>query len=450
MRQRSLLTRGIVDYDRQIFRSSKVISMQRYLRLLRENPEYTKLWFAQVISLTGDWFNTIVLIGLVTQYSGNSALAISLYLTLRVLPPLLLGPFAGVLLDRFNRKHILMWSNILRAVIVPFYLLANSPETIWIIYVVTIAQFTLSTVFEPGQGAILPALVKPDDIVEGNTLFSVTWSVMLALGAILGGIFAFFFGTQAALLADAATFAIAGTLVWSITYDPVKGRKLSKEIEIDKTTEEDTSFFEGLRFVRDTPQMAAALFVKFGQSLGNIDTLLSVFATQIFVIGNNGELSQAILWSALGFGALIGPMLTNRVNDGSVTKMRRLINIGFILLLGSWVILGFANSLLLVALAVLVRAMGGSINWTYSNVIIQKTSPDAKLGRMFSIDTVGFYFATLVSTIIHGWLIDMLGNEYLVWIIFGTFLVGLIPASIWFWIVPKLEESEAIVAPIGD
>ncbi len=427
--------------------------MQRYWQLLRGNPEYTKLWLAQVISLTGDWFNTIVLIGLVTQYSGNSALAISLYLTLRVLPPLILGPFAGVLLDRFNRKNILMWSNVLRAVVVPFYLLANSPETIWIIYVVTIAQFTLSTVFEPGQGAILPALVKPEDIVEGNTLFSVTWSVMLALGAILGGVFAFIFGAQAALVADAATFAIAGALVWSIAYDPVKGRRLTKALDHEKSEEEDTSFVEGLRFVRNTPQMAAALFVKFGQSLGNVDTLLSVFATQIFVIGANGELSQAILWSALGFGALIGPMLTNTVNDGTVTKMRRLINIGFVLLLGSWIIMGFANSLLLVASAILVRAMGGSINWTYSNVIIQKTAPDAKLGRMFSIDTAGFYFATLVSTIIHGWLIDMLGNDYIIWIIVGTFLVGLIPASVWFWAVPKLEameQQDAVFALSGD
>ncbi|MGJ3238373.1 MAG: MFS transporter [Anaerolineae bacterium] len=416
--------------------------MQRYLRLLQDNPEYAKLWFAQVISLTGDWFNTIVLIGLVTLYSDNSALAISLFLTLRVLPPLLFGPFAGVLLDRFNRKHILMWSNYLRALIVPLYLLASGPETLWVLYVVTIAQFTLSTVFEPGQGAILPALVKPSDIVEGNTLFSVTWSVMLALGAILGGVFAFVFGAEAALIADAITFAIAGMLVMSINYDPEEGRKLAKAVELETGIKEDTSFREGLRYVRKTPQMAAALFVKFGQSFGNIDTLLSVFATQLFVIGTNGELSQALLWSALGFGALIGPMITNLFNDGSVEKMRRLITIGFVMLAGSWLLLGVANSLILIAFAVLVRAMGGSINWTYSNVIIQKSAPDAKLGRMFSIDTAGFYFATLVSTLAHGWLIDMLGTDHLSWIIYGTMVVSVIPMLIWMWIVPRLETME--------
>lgn len=417
--------------------------MQRYLRLLRDNPEYAKLWFAQVISLTGDWFNTIVLIGLVTQYSGNSALAISLFLTLRVLPPLVLGPFAGVLLDRFNRKHILMWSNLLRAIVVPLYLFANSPETLWILYMVTIAQFTLSTVFEPGQGAILPALVKANDIVEGNTLFSVTWSVMLALGAILGGIFAYIFGAEAALLADAATFAIAGLLVMTINYDPEEGRRLAKALEEETGIVEDTSFKEGLRYIRNTPQILATLFVKFGQSFGNVDTLLSVFATQIFVIGTNGELSQAILWSALGFGALTGPMLSNIVNDGTVKKMRRLIGIGFVMMAISWLIMGFANSLFLVAAAIMGRAMGGSINWTYSNVIIQKTAPDAKLGRMFSIDTAGFYFATLVSTIVYGWLIDWLGNENLIWIIIGSFFVSLIPAAIWFWTVAKLEKIES-------
>ncbi len=417
--------------------------MQGYLRLLRENPEYAKLWFAQVISLTGDWFNTIVLIGLVTEYSGNSALAISLFFTLRVLPPLLLGPVAGVLLDRFNRKHILMWSNFLRAIVVPIYLLANGPDTIWIIYLVTVAQFTLSTVFEPGQGAILPSLVKPDDIVEGNTLFSITWSVMLALGAILGGVFAYIFGAEAALIADAITFAIAGLLIMWIQYDPEEGRKLAKALELETGIAEDTSFMEGLRYVRKTPQMAAALFVKFGQSLGNVDTLLSVFATQIFVIGTNGEISQAILWSALGFGAILGPVLANTVNDGSVRKMRRLIGNSFILMAIAWLIMGFGNSLWIIALAILIRAMGASTSWTYSNVIIQKSAPDAKLGRMFSLDTAGFYFATMVSTIIYGSLIDWLGNENLQWIIFGSLIVGLIPTAIWYWIVPQLEKMEA-------
>jgi MFS family permease len=427
--------------------------MQLYWRLLRDNPEYAKLWFAQVISLLGDWFNTVVLSSMVARFSDGSGFAISIFLMLRVLPPLIVGPFAGVLLDSFNRKHLLIASNLLRAMIVPLYLLSTGAETLWIIYAVTTAQFALSAIFEPGQGAIIPALIKPDDIVEANTLINITWSVMLSVGAILGGIFAFMFGATSALLADAITFAFAGAILIWMNYEPEQGRKLQKAIAVEKVNEEDTSFMEGLRYIRRTPQIAAALFVKFGQSVGNIDTLLTIFATQLFLINGNSELSLGILYSALGLGALIGPIMINLVNDGSVKRMRRLIMLGFIFSLLSWPILGWAGSLITVAIAIFIRAMGGSINWTYSSIIIQKTAPDAKLGRMFSLDMVGFYFSTVVSTLAHGALVDWLGIEQLSWIIWGTLLVGSIPAIIWFLIVPKLEAMEtkpANLAIAGD
>ena len=418
-----------------------------YIRLLRRNPEYAKLWIAQVISLTGDWFNTIVLLGLVNEYSSGSGIAISLFLILRAIPPLIVAPMAGVLLDRFNRRNLLIASNLLRAVIVPMYLLANSPETLWIIYVVTVAQFTLSAIFEPGQTAIIPALMQPDDIIEGNTLLSITWSVMLAAGAIVGGIFAYYFGTTAALLADAVTFAIAGALILWVQYDPqqVHEREKAKRGE---TTSEDTSFMEGLRYLRRTPQMLAALFVKFGMSLTSVDILLTVFATQVFVIGARGEISQAILWSAFGFGAWIGPILTNIVNDGSVKHMRRLIGLGFMMALLAWPLLAWSPSIAVVALAMFVRAMGGSINWTYSNVIIQTTAPDAKLGRMFSLDWFAFHLAVIAASLTYGTLIDILEIERINWIIWGMLLVALIPVLIWYWAVTKLEAIEAQEARI--
>jgi len=149
------------------------------------------------------------------------------------------------------------------------------------------------------------------------------------------------------------------------------------------------------------------------------------------------------LWSAFGFGALIGPILANRVNDGSVKQLRRLVAVGFGLIVIGWPVLGLSTTLAMVTVAFFIRAMGGSINWTYSNVIIQKTAPDAKLGRMFSIDMAGFQLATVISTMLHGWLIDIFGVEQINIVIWGTMFVSLIPASIWFWLVPRLERMEA-------
>jgi MFS family permease len=177
--------------------------MSDYFKLLRENPDFTRLWLAQVVSLFGDWFSLIVLSALVAQYSAGTewtGLAVSGFLLAHFVPPLILSPWAGVLVDRFDRKRILILSDVSRAVVVALLLLANSPDRLWLIYVLTVIQFALSTVFEPGRSAIMPSLIPNKDLVAANTLSSITWSVMLAVGAITGGVIASLFGTTAALL----------------------------------------------------------------------------------------------------------------------------------------------------------------------------------------------------------------------------------------------------------
>lgn len=427
--------------------------MQQYWRLLRENPEFSKLWVAVVVSLMGDWFSTVVLAALVVQFSEGSGLAVSIFLALRSIAPLIFTPLAGVLLDRFNRKHILIISNIVRAFVVPLYLLASNSDTLWIIYVVTVIHFMLASVSEPGQAALLPSLLKPTAIIEGNTFFSVTWSVMLAVGSFAGAFYAYLFGPTAAILADAVTFALAAGLIAWVNYEPELGRKQQKELEIEAKHEvEDTSFGEGLRYIGKTPEILWALFVKFGQSFANVDTIMTIFGAQIFLIGTQGELSLGALFFALGLGTMAGPILSNRFNDGTVKQMRRLILLGFVFGAIGWPLLGWGASLFIVAIGIFLRGMGASINWTYSNVIIQKTAPDAKLGRMFSMDMLGFYIAATSATLLHGWLIDTLGIENIAWVAWGTFVVAIIPTVVWYFGVQKLESidlEKVQVAPVA-
>lgn len=373
--------------------------MQSYIRLVHDNPNFARLWFAQIISLLGDWFNTIALSVLVAHYSGGSGIAISLYLMLRFLPELLFGPFAGILVDRFDRKLILVYCNFFRMFIVAGFLFASSPDRLWVIYVLTIFQFILSSMFEPAQAAITPALVKRVDLVKANTISSITWSVMLAVGAIIGGIVAQLLGTQVSLMVGASTFGLASLLLTRI--DVPRSQRIAHH-----QNKSDGSFFEGLRFVRHHPNIGLALTVKAGGSIGNMDTLMTLYATQIFIIGSGGQLSLGILYSAFGLGAFLGPMLMNRVNDGSIRRMSALILSGFLLMTIGWGLLGVVSTFGLVILGIGIRAMGSSINWTYSTVIVQKSAPDAYLGRMFSLDFAGFQLVTVISIMAHGWLAD--------------------------------------------
>ncbi len=383
--------------------------MKAYIRLLKDNPSFSFLWGAQVVSLLGDWFNTIVLSTLVSRYSNGSGLAISLFLMARFVPPLFVGPFAGVLVDRFDRKKLLIYSNILRTGVVLAYLLATSPDRLWLIYALTVAQFTLSALFEPGQSAITPSLVKRDDLVAANTLASITWSTMLALGAMIGGAVAAIFGPVVALVIDAITFAVAAALI----------AQIQLVYEDEGNTEESSDeppqrgFMDGLRYLTARPSTAAVLLIKGSSSIGNVDTLMTIYATVIFASLMKSELSLGIMFSAFGLGAILGPLILNIINDGSIVRMRQLVVLGFALIVAGWVILGTAASLAMVSVALMVRAMGGSANWTYSSVIIQKTVPDQYLGRVFSLDMAVFQLSTAISIIGHGLIIDFFRQQAL-------------------------------------
>ena len=216
-----------------------------------EIPTFAHLWSAQVISLFGDWFNTITLLALVAAYSPeNKGLAVSGLLLARSLPQLVFTPVAGVLIDRFDRKRLLVWSNWLRAIVVLLLVLTTGgSEWLWAIYALTVIQFSLSAVFEPGQSAVVPSLVQGDDLVVANTLLNITWSAMLAFGAAVGGVVSSVFGATTALLIDALTFVVAGWLIGQI--DRHKFRTLPRMDQPATANQpaEDTSFREGLRFL---------------------------------------------------------------------------------------------------------------------------------------------------------------------------------------------------------
>lgn len=424
--------------------------MSRYIRLLRTYPDLARLWLAEVISLTGDWFSTVALSALVIKYSPEEThgLAISLFLLARGLPPMLLSPYAGVLVDRFNRRWLMIISDWLRAVVVlGLLLVVANPDLLWAVYALTMLQFVLSTVFAPAMSAMIPAVVEHEDLVIANTMMSATWSAMLAFGAALGGFVSASFGVSVALVFDVITYVLAGWLIWQVkSYKPAHhGAEKAKSGEKAKP-KVNTGFFDGLRYLRAHPEVAAPLMVKAGNSVGNVDTLMTIMATQVFVLGADGQVSLGIMYSAFGFGAVLGPVLMNRYHDGSVMQLRRLIIWGFVAAALGWLVMGAAGSLIAVCLGLLIRAMGGSANWTYSTVVLQKCADDAYMGRVFSLDMMGFYFASVVSTIVHGALVDTVGAQNAQNVATGTFFMGLVPLVAWVLLVRMLERRRVVEA----
>ena len=425
--------------------------MNAYWQLVRRNPGYARLWLAAAISLLGDWFNTIVLLALVSRFSAGSGVAISIFLLARTVPPLLVGPYAGVLADRFNRKHLMIASDLLRAAVVMGFLAATQTESLPLIYALTVAQFVLTAVFEPARSAVVPSLVVPDDLVRANTLDSITWSFMLTAGGVIGGVVAALIGTNGALTIDALTFLASAAVITTIRLQPLADAP-APAVSGEAAPRVDGSLRAGLRYAVQHPGQAAVLLVKAGGRIANTEVLTAIFATQVFVLGTEGEQSLGILYAAGGLGAVLGPVLLNRFHDGSVPAMRRLIAVGFGMILVGMLLMGGATSLWLVAVAMLVRSMGGSANWTYSSVIIQKDTPNAYLGRMFSLDMAAFQLVGVITTAATGWLVDAMGPVQVTTIATLLGIASALPLGLWLLALGRYRRKSAVAtyAQSGD
>ncbi|MGH2380237.1 MAG: MFS transporter [Candidatus Limnocylindria bacterium] len=187
----------------------------RYLRLLRENRPFTRLYGAQLISFAGDWFATVALLGLSLELTGSAALA-AMVLVLQTAGFAVASPIAGALADRFDRRKLLVAADLARVPVALAFLLARKPETLWIAFVAVALLAIGAAVFEPTSSASLPNLVEPEQLPEANVLLGSAWGTMLAVGAALGGVVVATLGRDAAFVVNAASFAISAVLIVGI------------------------------------------------------------------------------------------------------------------------------------------------------------------------------------------------------------------------------------------
>ncbi len=161
-------------------------SLGSYANLIRHNRNFRYLWFGEIVSLLGDWFNLIAsatLIGALTR----SGVALGGLWVVRMMAPFWVSAFGGVIVARYNRKTILIATDLLRGVVVLGFFFVRDANDIPFLYLLTAIQLGISGLFFPARNAIFPDVVSRQELGAANALSSSTWSTMLALGTALGG-----------------------------------------------------------------------------------------------------------------------------------------------------------------------------------------------------------------------------------------------------------------------
>ncbi|MBI1297879.1 MFS transporter [bacterium] len=417
-----------------------------YIALLRDNHNYRNLWLGQVVSLLGDWFNLIGSASLIAALT-QSGFAVGGLFVVRMLAPFLVSPFAGVAADRFDRRKLLITTDILRAVIVLGFLFVRDANMVWLLYVLTALQLGISGFFFPAKNAILPDVVSKQQLGVANAVSSATWSVMLALGAGLGGLVSGAFGVYIAFVVDAFTFLLSAFFIWRVRYEA--GPAL---VTSDKSIGAAMrQYVDGLVYLGGQKDILAISLQKAAISLttsGPFQVIQVVIAEQLFVIGRGGGISLGILYTAVGVGTGMGPILARRFTGDRDRALRHAIAWSYGITAMGLLLTVPLSSLGLVTLGTFLRGFGGGIGWVFSTQLLFQTVPDQVRGRIFATEFAMFSLASAIAAAWAGVVLDSpLGIAGSIWLMFG---LNIIPSAAWIWWTVQKQGAEAAAKPVGD
>ena len=399
------------------------------MELLSGNRGFRQLWLGQVVSQLGDWFNTIALYTIILNLTGSGR-DIGLLLVARFLPSFIFGSLSGVVADRFSRRSIMIVSDLLRAVVVLGFLFVRRADQLWIIYTLTVLQLGLSTFFEPAKTAAIPSIVSDRELVAANAISSVTWSVMLTLGAFVGGVVTGWFGSNVAFVLDALTYLLSAALIASVRF-PKRAARAKRKLTISRVLG-ITETLEGVRYVKHRPRVLALLLVKPAWGLGGgILTLLAVFGEKIFPVGNSAATGIGVLFAARGIGTAVGPIVARRISGEGKNRMQNSIGIAFLIGGVFYMAFGAATSFVVALIVLGLAHTGGSILWVFSTVLLQRGVEDGFRGRVFAAELALLTLTMALSNYATGELLDRFGlSPRVVAIGIGAFF--LLPGLAWF------------------
>lgn len=299
-------------------------------------------------------------------------------MVVQLLPIAIVGPMAGVIVDRHDRRRIMIAADLVRGVAILGLLLADSASTVWLAYAAVAVSVGATGFFEPARSSTIPMIVDKDDLVRANALSTATWSAMLAVGASLGGLVTALVGRDAAFLINSLSFFVSAVLIAGIRMPARRPRETHGGFR---------ELIEGLAYMRSHPAVGSVALVKGGWSIaGGALLLLTVFGERIFPIGGSAAAGIGVLYAARGVGAAGGAILVNQIVGRNPLRLRRAIGPAYFAAGTAYATLAIAPNIWSAAATVVAAHVFGSLLWVASSVMLQLTVPDRYRGRVFAAE----------------------------------------------------------------
>jgi predicted MFS family arabinose efflux permease len=362
---------------------------------------FALLWTGGLVSIAGDRVLRTILPFYVYQQS-HSTLATAVMVSCELLPRLLLGSLAGVLVDRWDRRRVMLAATGLQALALLPLLLLPATGRLWIVYLVGLLQSSISLFFGPAENALLPRLVSEELLLPANALNSLNNNLGRLAGPPLGGVVYALGGLPAVVLLDALTFLFAGLMILFVQPPAPDVQPEDAGEARTRPTERAAAAFwaewrEGLRVIRESRVLTRLVCLTLLLNLGGVmmDPLYVPFISDIVQVG-----PQTYGWilTVRGVGGIVGSLIAGRLGhrlrrEGQVFGHAEIV-------LGLLLLLMFNLPLLpVVGIAMFGTGIPGVIGSVALDTLFQRVTPNAYMGRVFGLLDTGMSVLSLIGVI---------------------------------------------------
>lgn len=397
-----------------------------------KSRNFQRLWWAQLVSQFGDRINQLAIVGLIAERVPGSAMELAKLMAFTIIPVFLIQPFAGVLVDRWDRRATLLICDVIRGVLVlsiPFVFLFG--RSMVPIYIVVFLAFCFSRFYSPAKMSIIPDLVEKESLLMANTLVSTTGMIAFVLGCALGGFLVDRYGARNGFIIDGVTFLVSAALVFSIDLSlKLKMSKANilragKEIIGPIRRSVWSELGEGLHYLAKTRELRLIIVMISAilAAAGAVYVVIIVFIQESF---QSVTRDLGVLAVCLGVGLFLGALLYGKWGKRLVwykTMFWSLFTGGALLIAFALMVHFEARLTAAMVLAVALGIVTGPMFIT-ANTIIHVVSDENMRGKVFSALEIVIHLAFLAAMLVSSWLAEFIPK---VWILAG---VGILCAAI--------------------
>ena len=332
--------------------------------------DFRLFWISLFVSNVGTWMQMTATNWLLYQLT-QSPMELGLNGIFRAVPAIALGLFSGTFADRYDRKRLLLWTQIILAVLTLGLAILDHSGTIqaWQIYAFTFISASVGSFDGPARQALFPSLIPRSVLPNAVALNSLLWKGAALLGPSLGGIAISLMGTSGAFYANAASF-------WVVVIALMMMRASSPAAEKQRQFLSETK--AGFNYILSQPIILGVMIMEGVSSVFGLDhAMLTIFASDVFRVGASGF---GFLQSSRGLGAVIGSGLF--IAMGQRPAQGKILIFSAILYGACFALFGLAPSF---ALALVLLALVGATDTIWSaarGTILQLTTPEKFRGRV--------------------------------------------------------------------